>query len=62
MPNSSAAGIDRRGSDSAARPAAVASASRSAGVAAPRVSAACTSVGHFSDTTHTRPGSSAPKA
>eukprot|EP00965_Chrysotila_dentata_P010843 352398-Pleurochrysis_carterae.AAC.1 len=62
MPNSSAAGIDRRGSEYAARPAAAASASRSVGVAAPRVSASCTSIGHFSDTTHTRPGSSAAKA
>eukprot|EP00965_Chrysotila_dentata_P168657 5570050-Pleurochrysis_carterae.AAC.1 len=60
MPNSSAAGIDTVGSVPSA-PCEAASAARSARVMAPRASMSATSCGHFSDATHTTPGSSAAK-
>eukprot|EP00965_Chrysotila_dentata_P255434 6212222-Pleurochrysis_carterae.AAC.3 len=62
MANNSATCIDSRSSCISAVPAASAAAACSACVVALRVRAPCTSLGHFSDTTHTRCGESAANA
>eukprot|EP00965_Chrysotila_dentata_P117522 3883222-Pleurochrysis_carterae.AAC.1 len=61
MPNSSAAGMDKRVVGAPLSPRCAASARRSAFVAADRRSASSTSRGHASETTHGRCGAPATK-